>query len=195
MSKPKIFGMLALVVAVAFAGVALGAGKEASVGNPTVVIKTNLGTIEAQLFKDKAPLSVENFLKYIEAKHYDGTVFHRVIPNFMIQGGGFDVKYNQKPTRDPIKNEAGNGLLNERGTLAMARTSEVDSATSQFFVNLKANTFLDHGARDFGYAVFGKVVKGMEVVDKIAAEPTGSKGSFGKDAPLKDVVIESIRVK
>ena len=195
MSKPKLFGMLALVVAVAFAGVALGAGKEAPVGNPTEVIKTNLGTIEAQLFKDKAPLSVENFLKYIEAKHYDGTVFHRVIPNFMIQGGGFDVKYNQKPTRDPIKNEAGNGLLNERGTLAMARTSEVDSATSQFFVNLKANTFLDHGARDFGYAVFGKVVKGMEVVDKIAAEPTGSKGSFGKDAPLKDVVIESIRVK
>jgi peptidyl-prolyl cis-trans isomerase A (cyclophilin A) len=180
--------MLTLAVAVAFAIVALGAGKEAPVANPTVVIKTNLGTIEAELFKNKAPLSVENFLKYVEAKHYDGTVFHRVIPNFMIQGGGFDVKYNQKPTRDPVKNEAGNGLLNERGTLAMARTSEVDSATSQFFVNLKANTFLDHGARDFGYAVFGKVVKGMDVVDAIGNVKTGTKNGFN-DVPLETVTI------
>ncbi len=164
-------------------------------GNPVIEIKTNLGTIEAELFADKAPITVENFLTYVKAKHYDGTIFHRCIPNFMIQGGGFDAKFNQKPTRAPIKNEADNGLKNQRGTLAMARTSEVNSATAQFFINLKDNGFLDHGARDFGYAVFGKVTKGMEVVDKIAKQPTGAKGDFQKDVPLQDVVIESIKVK
>jgi len=163
--------------------------------NPKVVIKTNLGTIEAVLFKDKAPISVENFLQYVKDKAYDGTIFHRVIPNFMIQGGGFDKKFSKRKTRDPIKNEAKNGLKNKRGTLAMARTSAVDSATSQFFINLKHNKFLNNGVRDFGYAVFGKVTKGMKVVHKIAKARTGSKGPFRQNCPLENVVIESIRIK
>jgi peptidyl-prolyl cis-trans isomerase A (cyclophilin A) len=160
--------------------------------NPTVRIKTSQGEIEAELYQDKAPLSVENYLQYVNDGHYNGTIFHRVIPNFMIQGGGFEASFDQKPTRAPIKNEADNGLKNERGTLAMARTSVVDSATSQFFINLKNNSFLDHGGRDFGYAVFGKVTKGMEVVDAIAAVSTGAKGPFSSDCPQTDVVIESV---
>ncbi len=167
---------------------------------PIVVIETSKGTIEAELDGDKAPISVKNFLSYIEKKHYDGTIFHRVIgppKNFMIQGGGFTPDMVQKPTLPPIKNEAGNGLLNDRGTLAMARTRIVDSATSQFFINLKHNDFLDH--RDdsdagFGYAVFGKVTKGMDVVDAIASVPTGMKNMMG-DVPLEPIVIKSIRVK
>ncbi len=160
--------------------------------NPKVTIKTNMGEFEVELDAGKAPLSTANFLQYVKDQHYDGTVFHRVIPGFMVQGGGFDKSFNQKPTRDSIKNEAENGMKNLRGTLAMARTNVVDSATSQFFVNLKDNSFLDHGDRDFGYAVFGKVTGGMDVVDKIAETPTGSKGSFAKDCPQTDVVIESI---
>jgi len=173
----------------------LALAQDAGKGNPTVVIKTSKGVIEAVLFKDKAPVTVENFIQYVVAGFYDGTVFHRVIKGFMIQGGGFDQKLSQKSTRPPIKNEAGNGLKNERGTLAMARTSVVDSATSQFFINLKDNAMLDHGSRDFGYAVFGKVTKGMDVVDAIAALPTGAKGPFRSDVPLDTVIIESIRVK
>ncbi len=122
-----------------------------------ITIKTNHGDISVELFEDKAPISCENFRQYAADGHYDGTVFHRVIPNFMIQGGGMDENMSDKPTRAPIKNEADNGVSNERGTLAMARTMVVDSATSQFFINLKDNSFLDHGTRDFGYAVFGKV--------------------------------------
>ena len=160
--------------------------------NPKVTIKTNLGEFEVELDAGKAPLSTANFLQYVKDQHYHGTVFHRVIPGFMVQGGGFDKSFNQKPTRDSVKNEADNGMKNLRGTLAMARTTVVDSATSQFFVNLKDNSFLDHGDRDFGYAVFGKVTGGMDVVDKIAETPTGSKGSFAKDCPQTDVVIESI---
>ena len=160
--------------------------------NPKMTIKTNLGEFEVELDAGKAPLSTANFLQYVKDQHYHGTVFHRVIPGFMVQGGGFDKSFNQKPTRDPVKNEAENGVKNLRGTLAMARTNVVDSATSQFFVNLKDNSFLDHGDRDFGYAVFGKVTGGMDVVDKIAETPTGSKGSFAKDCPQTDVVIESI---
>ena len=187
---------LALAASVLFAGTALGAGKKAAKkGNPTVVIKTSLGTIEAVLYQDKAPISVENFLAYVKDKHYDGTIFHRVIPNFMIQGGGFTSKFSQKKTRDPIKNEAKNGLKNERGTFAMARTGQVDSATCQFFINLKHSKFLDHGVRDYGYTVFGKVTKGLDVVDKIAAVQTGSKGPFSRDCPKEDVIIKSIRVK
>lgn len=153
-----------------------------------------MGAIEVELFTDQAPLSVENFLQYSKDGHYDGTVFHRVIPGFMVQGGGFDKNLNQKPTRAPIKNEADNGLKNERGTLAMARTSEVDSATSQFFINVSNNSFLDHGARDFGYAVFGKVTKGLDVVDKIVNTPTGSKGPFATDCPTQDITIDSITI-
>jgi len=160
--------------------------------NPKVQIKTNLGDIEVELDAGKAPLSTANFLQYVRDQHYHGTVFHRVIPGFMVQGGGFDKKFNQKPTRDAIKNEAENGLKNLRGTLAMARTGVVDSATSQFFINLKDNSFLDHGERDYGYAVFGRVTGGMDVVDKIAQTPTGSKGPFSKDCPQTDVVIESV---
>jgi peptidyl-prolyl cis-trans isomerase A (cyclophilin A) len=160
--------------------------------NPKIMIKTSLGDIEVELDEAKAPLSTANFLQYVRDQHYHGTVFHRVIPGFMVQGGGFDKSFNQKPTRDPIKNEAENGLKNLRGTLAMARTGVVDSATSQFFINLKDNSFLDHGGRDFGYAVFGKVTGGMDVVDEIAQTPTGSKGPFSKDCPQTDVVIESV---
>jgi cyclophilin family peptidyl-prolyl cis-trans isomerase len=169
--------------------------QDAGKDNPTVVIKTNKGVIEALLFKDKAPITVENFLKYVDAGFYNGTIFHRVIWGFMIQGGGFDRYFIQKPTRPPIKNEAANGLKNERGTLAMARTSAVDSATAQFFINLKNNAMLDHGGRDYGYAVFGKVTKGMDVVDSIAGVRTGRQGPFSSDCPLDTVMIESIRVK
>lgn len=156
----------------------------------TVVMTTSEGTVEIELFGDKAPISVSNFLAYVDASFYDNTVFHRVIPNFMVQGGGFEMSMRQKPTKAPIKNEAANGLKNDRGTLAMARTSVVDSATSQFFINVVNNDFLNHGGRDFGYAVFGKVTVGMDVVDKIAAVKTGMS-----DVPVKPVVITSIKRK
>ena len=162
--------------------------------NPNVVIHTSKGAIEVELFADKAPLSVENFLQYVRDGHYAGTVFHRVIPGFMVQGGGFGANMQQKPTRAQIKNEADNGLKNERGTLAMARTSEVNSATSQFFINVADNTFLNHGGRDFGYAVFAKVTSGMDVVDAIVATPTGSKGPFSQDCPLEDVTIDQVTI-
>jgi len=166
---------------------------EAKGGNPVVIMKTSKGDIKIELFKDKAPISVENFLAYVNDGFYNGTIFHRVIPNFMVQGGGFTPDFTQKPVKPPIKNEAANGLKNERGTLAMARTQVVDSATSQFFINLVDNSFLDNGARDYGYAVFGKVIDGMDVVDKIAAVQTGSKGMYG-DVPQEDVVIESVKI-
>jgi peptidyl-prolyl cis-trans isomerase A (cyclophilin A) len=149
-----------------------------------VVLDTSQGQIEIELDAQKAPISAENFLAYVDAGHYDGTVFHRVIPGFMIQGGGFDQSMKQKATRSPIKNEADNGLVNGRGTVAMARTSDVNSATSQFFINVVDNGFLNHGSRDFGYAVFGKVTKGMDVVDKIAATKTGAQ-----DVPVEPIVI------
>jgi Peptidyl-prolyl cis-trans isomerase (rotamase) - cyclophilin family len=185
----------AIIIMLTFAFAAVTDASDAGKGNPVIVITTTKGVIEVELFKDKAPLSVENFIQYLKSKHYDGTVFHRVIPGFMIQGGGFDANLKQKATREPVKNEAANGLKNERGTLAMARTSVVDSATSQFFINLKNNSFLDHGTRDFGYAVFGKVNKGMDVVDAIAAVRTGAKGAFNQDCPIENVVIESMKVK
>lgn len=161
--------------------------------NPEVVITTNYGTITLRLYRDKAPVTVENFLTYAAEGHYDGTIFHRVIPNFMIQGGGFDTDMNQKRTRDPIKNEADNGLSNKRGTLAMARTSVVDSATAQFFINLRDNSFLDHGTRDFGYAVFGEVTDGMDVVDTIAGVQTGNHQGH-QDVPVEAVVITGVTI-
>ena len=151
-----------------------------------VGLNTSEGYIELALDKEKAPISVENFVTYVEEGHYDGTIFHRVIKNFMIQGGGFDASMNRKPTRAAIKNEAKNGLKNKRGSVAMARTASVDSATSQFFINVKDNTFLDHGVRDYGYAVFGEVVKGMDVVDKIAETRVGRR-----DQPAEDIIINS----
>ena len=156
-----------------------------------ITIKTNHGDISVELFEDKAPISCENFRQYASDGHYDGTVFHRVIPGFMIQGGGMDENMSDKPTRAPIKNEADNGVSNERGTLAMARTMVVDSATSQFFINLKDNSFLDNGSRDFGYAVFGKVTDGMDVVDKIAAVQTGNRGGH-QDVPVEAVTIDAV---
>jgi cyclophilin family peptidyl-prolyl cis-trans isomerase len=174
---------------------AADAKSKAAAKNPVVVIKTSLGTIKAELYADKAPVSVENFLKYADDKYYDGTIFHRVIKGFMIQGGGFDAKLSKKDTREPIKNEAANGLKNEIGTLAMARTNVPDSATSQFFINTVNNValdFRDPSARGIGYAVFGKVVDGMDVVNKISAVQTGAQNGMG-DVPVKPVVIESVR--
>ena len=157
-----------------------------------VILSTSLGDITVELLADKAPISVQNFLEYVDAGFYDGTVFHRVIAGFMAQCGGFSRDMQQKAPRAPIKNEADNGVKNLRGALAMARTSDVNSATSQFFINLKDNAFLDHGKRDFGYAVFARVTQGMDVVDKIAGVPTGSQGNF-KDVPVDPVIIESAR--
>jgi peptidyl-prolyl cis-trans isomerase A (cyclophilin A) len=157
-----------------------------------VVFETTKGNITIELYTEQAPISAENFLTYVDAGHFDGTIFHRVIPGFMIQGGGFTEDMQQKPTRDPIKNEADNGLKNERGTLSMARTSDIHSATSQFFLNVADNAFLDHGGRDFGYAVFGKVVEGMDVVDDIVQVPTGGKGGH-QDVPLEPIVVRSAK--
>jgi len=168
------------------------AGNLFAAENPRVLLTTSLGEIELELEAEKAPISVENFIAYVDSGFYDGTVFHRVIPGFMIQGGGFGEGLNQKPTKAPIKNEADNGLHNVRGTVAMARTQNVNSATSQFFINHRDNDFLDHGSRDFGYAVFAKVVRGMEVVDQIAQVPTGNR-SMMQNVPLTPVKIISAK--
>jgi cyclophilin family peptidyl-prolyl cis-trans isomerase len=165
--------------------------------NPVVVIETSMGTMKAELYRDKAPITVENFLSYVAAKHYDGTIFHRVIPNFMIQGGGFDASMNQRPTKAPIKNEAANGVTNTEGTLAMARTGVVDSATAQFFINLKDNPHLNHrddSPAGFGYAVFGKVIDGLEVVHKIGKVQTKASGMHN-NVPVEAVVIKSVTVR
>ena len=168
------------------------AGNLLAAENPHVLLNTSMGEIEIELEAEKAPVSVKNFLEYVESGYYDGTVFHRVIPGFMIQGGGFNEGLSQKKTRAPIKNEADNGLHNVRGTLAMARTQNVDSATSQFFINHRDNDYLDHGSRDFGYAVFAKVVRGMDVVDQIAQVPTGNR-SMMQNVPLTPVKIVSAK--
>lgn len=158
-----------------------------------ITIKTNHGEIKAKLFDEKAPITCENFRQYVADGFFNGTIFHRVIPNFMIQGGGFDADMNQKPTRTTIKNEANNGEKNRRGTFAMARTAAVDSATAQFFINLGENDFLNHGDRDFGYAVFAEVTEGMDVVDTIAGVATGNQGGHG-DVPLDAVMIQEITI-
>jgi cyclophilin family peptidyl-prolyl cis-trans isomerase len=159
---------------------------------PVVTLETSLGTIRIQLDKQKAPLTVDNFIKYVRAGHYDGTIFHRVIPNFMVQGGGMDEQMGEAPTRPPVKNEAKNGLRNERGTISMARTNDPDSATAQFFINVKDNAALDYGVRGAGYAVFGRVVEGMDVVDKIVAVPTTTRGNH-QNVPVTPVVIKRAR--
>jgi cyclophilin family peptidyl-prolyl cis-trans isomerase len=170
-------------------------GNAKPAANPQVTIDTSKGPIVVELYADKAPISVKNFLQYAHEKFYDGTIFHRVIPNFMVQGGGFTASMDQKQTHAPIKNEGGNGLQNTRGTLAMARTAVPDSASSQFFINLKDNGFLDRAASPdgVGYAVFGKVISGMEVVDQIAAVRTTTKGMY-QDVPAEAVTIKSVRV-
>jgi len=179
--------------------VALGviAASGARAANPVVVIDTSMGAIKVELLEDKAPVTVKNFLDYMGKKHYDGTIFHRVIDGFMAQCGGFEPGMKEKRAGNPIKNEAGNGLSNLRGTLAMARTSDPDSATAQFFISVKDNTFLDRSGdtpRQAGYAVFGRVIDGMEVVDKIKAVRTGNKGGHD-DVPVDDITIKSITLE
>jgi cyclophilin family peptidyl-prolyl cis-trans isomerase len=164
---------------------------------PQVEIRTNLGNMTVELYPDKAPKTVDNFLRYVKDGHYRNTVFHRVIPGFMIQGGGFDKALMQKPTRQPVENEAANGLRNDTGTIAMARTSDPNSATAQFFINVANNTFLNYTSptpRGYGYTVFGKVINGMDVAEKIAATPTGMRGPFPSDVPKSDIVIEDMKL-
>ena len=162
--------------------------------SPTVEMKTSQGTIVIELYPDKAPKTVDNFLRYVKDGFYQGTIFHRVIDGFMIQGGGFEPGMKEKATRGPIENEAGNGLRNEPGTIAMARTSNPHSATAQFFINLADNGPLNHPGRDgWGYAVFGRVTKGFDVVQKIGKVATGSAG-FHRDVPVQPVVIESVKL-
>lgn len=164
--------------------------------NPKVKMQTNFGDMIIELNAEKAPKTVENFVAYVNDGFFDGTIFHRVINNFMVQGGGFEAGMKQKETRDPIENEANNGLRNDRYTLAMARTSDPHSATAQFFINVADNDFLNHTAptsNGWGYAVFGKVIEGTDVVDKIKVVKTGSKG-FHQDVPTEDVIIEKATV-
>ena len=180
-----------------FLALALFASAAAQASNPAIEIKTNQGAITLELYPDKAPDTVKNFLQYAKSGFYDGTIFHRVINGFMIQGGGFDTAYNQKPTRAPVKNEADNGLKNETYTVAMARTGDPHSATSQFFINVADNAFLDFRAanpRGYGYAVFGKVIKGQDVVAAIVKLKTGPGGSFSSDAPRDQVIMEKVTV-
>lgn len=172
----------------------LAAAVAAPTTGPTVALETSMGTIRIALDQDKAPVSVANFVSYVRAGHYDGTIFHRVIPNFMIQGGGMDASMKEKPTRAPIKNEAANKLRNDRGTIAMARTNEPNSATSQFFINVKNNAALDYGVGGAGYAVFGRVIEGMDVVDRIVAASTSSKGPH-QNVPVTPIVIRRARVE
>ena len=179
------------------AATALLASASALAANPQVEMKTSLGTIVIELDAEKAPATVQNFVQYVKERHYDGTVFHRVIPGFMIQGGGFDADFRQKPTRAPVKNEAANGLKNDVGTLAMARTADPHSATAQFFINVADNASLNFRfptAEGYGYTVFGKVTKGMDVVQRIVKVQTGPGPAPHRDVPVKPVVIESARL-
>jgi cyclophilin family peptidyl-prolyl cis-trans isomerase len=178
--------------------VTLGVNTASAAENPRVKMETSQGDVIIELYPDKAPVTVENFLRYVNDGAYDGTIFHRVIKGFMNQGGGFTPDFEKRPTKyPPIKNEADNGLKNTRGTIAMARTSSPDSATNQFFINTADNSFLDFRnktVRGWGYAVFGEVVEGMDVMDRIAAGKTGPGGPFGSDVPAETVVIEQITV-
>jgi peptidyl-prolyl cis-trans isomerase B (cyclophilin B) len=173
----------------------MGGSTPASESNPKVVLDTSKGKIVLELYPGKAPETVKNFLEYVDAKYYDGTIFHRVIPNFMIQGGGFTVDMARKTTRAPIKNEADKGLQNERGTISMARTGDPHSATAQFFINSKNNEFLNYQSQTqqgWGYAAFGKVIEGMDTVDAISAVKTTTRGPY-RDVPVEAVVVRSAR--
>ena len=183
-----ILGLLLVMGLTAWSGMAA----ENGAGNPRVALKTSQGEIVVELMPDKAPATVKNFLGYVDSGFYDGTLFHRVIKGFMIQGGGLTSGMEHKHTRSPIVNEADNGLKNKRGTIAMARTRDPHSATSQFFINLEDNSFLDFKSKTpkgWGYAVFGRVVQGMEVVDRIGAVPTGTAGGY-RDVPVEPVLIQ-----
>ncbi|MGE5700206.1 MAG: peptidylprolyl isomerase [Deltaproteobacteria bacterium] len=191
----KLFVVAAVLIL--SSGVSLAADAAKKGGKPVVLLETSMGDIKIELYPDKAPITVKNFLAYVNEGHYDGLVFHRVIRNFMVQGGGFTPDMKEKrPGRQPIKNEAGNGLRNDRGTVAMARTGVVDSATAQFFINVVNNDFLNHKnetPQGFGYAVFGKVTEGMDVVDKIRNVPTGNVKMF-QDVPKEPVTIRKASV-
>ena len=165
--------------------------------NPKVIMTTNLGEVEIELYAEAAPVTVENFLRYVESGFYTDTIFHRVIPGFMVQGGGYSQTFAEKTTYAPITNEADNGLENKIGSIAMARTNRPHSATAQFFINVENNSFLNHrgkSVRDWGYAVFGEVVRGMDVIKAIENSPTGSGGPFVKDVPKKTITIQNINV-
>jgi cyclophilin family peptidyl-prolyl cis-trans isomerase len=188
-----IYGAIALIIILASAFALMKVKSMKTV----VVFETNMGNFEVELLSDRAPLSVQNFLTYVDKKFYDGLIFHRVMDGFMVQGGGFDQQMQQKQTMPPIRNEAGNGLLNEKYTLAMARTGVVDSATSQFFINVADNAFLDHKdstPRGFGYAVFGRVQSGFEVIDAIAKVKTQTVGPY-ENVPVEPVIINKAYVK
>ncbi|TCV93646.1 peptidylprolyl isomerase A [Biostraticola tofi] len=188
--------MLKRTLATAATVVALAMMSSSAIAAPQethVLLTTSAGNIELALDNQKAPVSSQNFVEYVNSGFYNNTIFHRVIPGFMVQGGGFTEDMSQKQTRPPIKNEADNGLRNTRGTISMARTADKDSATSQFFLNVADNAFLDHGQRDFGYAVFGKIVKGIDVVDKIAQVPTKNVGPY-QNVPVKPIVILSAKI-
>jgi cyclophilin family peptidyl-prolyl cis-trans isomerase len=186
--------MKLMLLAVCVLALSMAAAGAARAANPVVVLDTSMGTIKIELFEDKAPVTVKNFLGYVDDKFYDGTTFHRVIPQFMVQGGGFEPGMREKQPRSPIQNESTNGVENKRGTIAMARTQVPNSATSQFFINVKDNEFLNKSSsRDgVGYCAFGKVVEGMDVVDKITAVKTAQRGAHG-DVPVEDVVIKSVK--
>ena len=165
--------------------------------NPRVEMKTSMGVVVIELYPDQAPLTVDNFLQYVKDHHYDGTLFHRVIPGFMIQGGGFGPDFSEKPARGPVRNEAANGLRNETGTIAMARTPDPHSATAQFFINVANNEFLNFRfptQEGYGYCVFGKVVKGMDVVNRIVKVPTGPGPAPHANVPVKPIIIESVKL-
>jgi peptidyl-prolyl cis-trans isomerase A (cyclophilin A) len=188
----RIFPLIMVFLFLCGAAVAAETGPAAK--NTVVLMETSMGNVKIQLDPQKAPVSVKNFLDYVNKGSYNGTIFHRVIPGFMIQGGGFTTELKQKPTNAPIKNEADNGLKNDRGTIAMARTGDPNSATAQFFINVVNNDGLNRPSPDgFGYAVFGKVIDGMDVVDKIAATKTGMQKGF-RDVPQTPVVIKSMKV-
>ena len=192
----RTFAIVGLALAVTVMVRGLGSRAQAAGGHPVIKLQTSLGDIVLELDAEKAPVTVENFVRYVKDGHYDGTIFHRVIPNFMIQGGGFDADMKQKETRAPIKNEADNGLKNDKYTIAMARTPDPHSASAQFFINVKDNDFLNFSAptaNGWGYAVFGKVTDGFDVVDAIAKVKTGNRGPHG-DVPLEPVVITKAEV-
>jgi peptidyl-prolyl cis-trans isomerase A (cyclophilin A) len=191
----RVFSLCALSIFL-ISGVVMAATADLPAKNPVVLMETSMGNVKIQLDPQKAPISVKNFLYYVKSGFYGGTVFHRVIPGFMIQGGGFTADINPKVTKAQIRNEAGNGLKNDRGTIAMARTMIVDSATAQFFINVADNVALNHrddSMQGYGYAVFGKVIEGMDIVDRIAKVRTGMQKGMG-DVPETPVVIKSMKV-
>lgn len=197
MINKTLFLIKALVIGALFTTTSLLAADTTNMSNPSIKLTTNQGVIVIELNAAAAPNTVANFISYAEDGFYEGVIFHRIIPNFMAQGGGFTADFKQKGTKAAIQNEADNGLKNDRGTIAMARTNDPHSATGQFFINLADNGFLDHSSKTsqgWGYAVFGKVTEGMDVVDKMAAIPTGSGGMFPTDVPQQEVIIEKADV-